>query len=90
MNSKEFLAVLANRSGLSVEDTSLSVDALVDAMTRHLCESDSLSLQGFGTFEVKKKNERVIVNPSTHQKMLVPPKLAVSFKPSLNLKERLK
>lgn len=90
MNSKEFLAVLADRTGLSVEDTSLCADALVEIMSEHLCEGDNLSLQGFGTFEVKKKNERVIVNPTSRQRMLVPPKLAVGFKPSVNLKGRLK
>ena len=52
-------------------------------------EGDSLSLSGFGVLEVKKKNERMSVNPATGIRMLVPPKLAVSFKPSPLLKERL-
>lgn len=90
MNSKEFLAVLAGKAGLSLEECSANVDSLVEIMVEHLCDGDSLSLQGFGVFEVKKKNERIIVNPSSHQKMLVPPKLAVGFKPASSLKERLK
>lgn len=90
MNSKEFLAVLADRTGLSLDEASLCSDALTEIMAGHLCENDSLSVQGFGLFEVKKKNERVIFNPATRHRMLVPPKLVVSFKPSANLKERLK
>ncbi|NDW13901.1 HU family DNA-binding protein, partial [Bacteroides sp. 214] len=31
------------------------------------------------TFSVKKKEERIIINPSTKQRMLVPPKLALIF-----------
>jgi DNA-binding protein HU-beta/integration host factor subunit alpha len=44
----------------------------------------------FGTFEVKKKMERVMVNPSTGQRMLVPPKLVLNFKPNANWKEQIK
>lgn len=90
MNSKEFLAVLANRCGLSTEETSENIASLIEAMTERLCEGDTVSVQGFGTFDVKKKNERVIVNPVSRQKMLVPPKLTLNFKPSINLKERFK
>ncbi len=40
--------------------------------------------------ETKKKMERVIVNPSTGQRMLVPPKLVLSFKPNQTWKDKLK
>ena len=43
----------------------------------------------FGNFEVKKRLERVIVNPTTGQRMLVPPKLVVAFKPSQILKAKI-
>lgn len=90
MNNKDFLELLASRTGLSVEDTSNNVNSLVEFMTERLCSGDYITAQGFGTFEVKKKNERVIVNPASHKKMLVPPKLTLNFKPSINLKERFK
>ena len=41
-------------------------------------------------FETKKKMERVIVNPSTGQRMLVPPKLVLNFKPNQTWKDKLK
>ncbi|MBF1080992.1 MAG: HU family DNA-binding protein, partial [Prevotellaceae bacterium] len=47
-------------------------------------------LSNFGTFEVKKRLERIVVNPSTQQRMLVPPKLVLSFKPVTAIKENLK
>ena len=55
-----------------------------------LDEGNSLSIKGFGNFDVKKKLERVVVNPVSKQKMLVPPKLVLSFKPSAILKDKLK
>ena len=42
------------------------------------------------TFEVKKKLERVSVNPVTKQRLLIPPKLMLTFKPSAGLKEKFK
>lgn len=90
MNSKDFLARLSERSGLSLEDTSRNLSSLVETMAEKLCEGDTISIQGFGSFEVKKRNERVIVNPVSRQKMLVPPKLTLNFKPGVPLKERLK
>jgi len=39
---------------------------------------------------VKKKMERVVVNPATKQRKLIPPKLVLAFKPSTVLKEKMK
>jgi nucleoid DNA-binding protein len=39
---------------------------------------------------VKKKLERIVVNPSTKQRMMVPPKLVLSFKPSSAVKDKFK
>ena len=59
-------------------------------MTQELQEGKTIAIQGFGTFEVKKKLERISVNPATQQRMLIPPKLVLSYKPSTNLKEKFK
>mgnify|MGYP002524456666 FL=1 len=53
-------------------------------------ELDSIAVPGFGTFEAKKKNERVVVNPSSGKRMLVPPKITLGFKVSNVLKSKLK
>ncbi len=47
---------------------------------------DPVPVVGFGTFEVKKRMERVMVNPSTGLRMLVPPKLVLNFKPAATIK----
>ena len=59
-------------------------------MTQELQEGKIIAIQGFGTFEVKKKMERISVNPSTQQRMLIPPKLVLTYKPSITLKEKFK
>ena len=90
MNNKDFIAELAQQTGFSAEDTQRFVNTIVEAMGDHFQESGSVVIPAFGTFEVKKKLERVMVNPSTGQRMLVPPKLVLNFKPNVSWKERVK
>ena len=52
--------------------------------------ANNIAIQGFGTFEVKKKLERISINPATQQRMLIPPKLVLTYKPSVTLKEKFK
>jgi DNA-binding protein HU-beta/integration host factor subunit alpha len=90
MNNKDFIAELADRTGYSVEDAQQMVDIVIETMGDHFLEDDSVLIPNFGTFEVKKKMERIMVNPSTGQRMLVPPKLVLNFKPNVGWKERVK
>ena len=65
------------------------MSSLLSDMTQELQEGNVVTIQGFGTFEVKKKAERITVNPTTKQRMLVPPKLVLAYRPSGQLKEKL-
>ncbi len=64
--------------------------AFVGSIAEKLDDDTQLAVQGFGTFEVKKKMERVVVNPANKQRKLIPPKLVLAFKPSAVLKEKMK
>lgn len=90
MNNKEFISELANRTGLVTADVQKKVYMVIDAMNNSFQEGDSVSVSNFGAFEVKKKNERVIVNPTSGQRMLVPPKLVLNFRPNIAWKEKVK
>ena len=61
MNNKEFTSELSRRLGYTVKDTSDLVTSLLSDMIRQLEEGNVISVQGFGTFEVKKKSERISV-----------------------------
>ena len=90
MNNKDFIAELAQRTGYSADETQKFVNVVVEAMGDYLQDDNSVLIPAFGTFEVKKKLERIMVNPSTGQRMLVPPKLVLNFKPIAAIKEKLK
>ncbi len=90
MNNKQFLTELSGRCQMSADSAARQVENLIGVMEKLWQDGDSVSLSGFGVLEVKKKNERVSVNPSTGVRMLVPPKLVLTYKPSSLLKEKLK
>ena len=90
MNNKEFIAELASRTGFSAKDTQTLVNNIVNAMGDAFQEDNAVLVPNFGVFETKKKMERIMVNPASGQRMLVPPKLVLYFKPNQTLKEKLK
>ena len=90
MNNKEFILRLSQRMGYTASDTQRMVTNVIDHMSDGFQEGKCIAISGFGTFEIKKKLERIIVNPSTLQRMLVPPKLVLNFKPSPTWKEKVK
>ena len=90
MNNKEFISELSRRLGYSNKDTTRLVSSLLSVMTQELQDGNTIAIQGFGSFEVKKKLERISVNPVTQQRLLIPPKLVLTYKPSISLKEKFK
>lgn len=73
-----------------MKDTSELISSLLSGMTQQLEEGNVVAIQGFGAFEVRKKAERISVSPTTKQRMLVPPKLVLTYRPSTLLKEKFK
>ena len=90
MNNKESTSELAERLGYTIKDTSELIGSLLSSMTQELEEGNVIAVQGFGSFEVKKKAERISINPASKQRMLVPPKLVLSYRPSNTLKDKFK
>lgn len=90
MNNKEFITELAERTGYTAKDTQKLAANLINAMADAFQEDNAVLVPNFGVFETKKKMERIMVNPSTGQRMLVPPKLVLNFKPNQTWKAQLK
>ncbi len=90
MNNKEFTAELSRRTDRNLKETSTLMTALVSEIAQQLGNDNQINVQGFGVFDVKKKVEHVVTNPSTRQRMLVPPKMEIKFKPSATIKDKLK
>jgi len=90
MDNKKLVETVAANLGRSTEDVSKLLEAFAGVLCSRCSEMDSVQVPGFGTFEPKKRDERVMVQPSTGKRMLVPPKVVVGFKVSNVLKTKLK
>lgn len=90
MNNKEFISELSKRTGYTQDDTQKLVNTVMEAMSDSLQDGNPVSISGFGAFELKKRLERIITNPATGQRMLVPPKIVLNFRPVASVKNRLK
>lgn len=90
MRNKEFIRAVQQESKLDEEKTAMLVRTTVASINKMLAEGDTLSIQGFGTFELKKKAERLSVNPSTGKRFMIPPKLVPVFRPGSSLKNKVK
>lgn len=88
MNNKDFVSELSRRLGYSQKDSATLLGALVSEISSQLEDDHIVAVQDFGNFEVRKKLERVVISPATQQRMLVPPRLVVAFKPSTQLKDK--
>ncbi len=90
MNNKEFITALANRVGRSQDETQKLVKTALQAMGDNFESGEPVLVSGFGSFDVKKRLERIMTNPATGLRMLVPPKLVLNFRATASVKEKLK
>lgn len=88
MNNKEFINELSKQTDQPVGTTTKLINDTLRLLEEHFQQDDTISISSFGTFEVKKKMERISVNPTTGKRYLIPPKLVLGFKQSNVLKEK--
>lgn len=87
MNNKEYIAELSRHTGFSQDATQRMVRCVVECMSQKFDEGVGISIANFGIFEIKKRMERIVVNPSNGQRMLVPPKIVVAFKAETSVRK---
>lgn len=90
MDTKALTDILSKSLSLSKQQVLEMCEAMTASIQRHATEMDSVSVPGFGSFEPQKRMERVMAVPSTGKRLLIPPKIILTFKPSGVLKSRLR
>jgi DNA-binding protein HU-beta len=90
MNNTELTTILSQKLQLSKTEVGQRMDNITAIITSELLKNNAVSFGNLGTMEVKKRNERISVNPLSGKRMLVPPKLLVGFKASNTIKDKLK
>lgn len=87
MNKTELIAAVAEKAELSKKDAEAAITATFEAITEALQQEEKVQLVGFGSFEVKKRAERMGRNPQTKEAIPIPASKAPVFKAGKALKD---
>ncbi|HJT36515.1 MAG TPA: HU family DNA-binding protein [Pirellulales bacterium] len=90
MTKKEIVKTISDEIGLTQLKTKEIVQKTFDAIVETLVEEKRIELRNFGVFEVKKRAARKARNPRTGDKVYVPEKYVVTFKPGKEMEERVR
>src|SRR5437667_3970042 len=90
VTKKEIVRQISERIGLTQLKTKDIVQQTFDAIVDTLLEVGRIELRNFGVFEVKQRKARKARNPRTGDKVDVPPKNVVTFKPGKEMEQRVR
>ena len=92
MTKKEIVKDIADLLGLTQLKTKEIVQLTFDAIIETLVSNPDhrIELRNFGVFEVKRRAARKARNPRTGDKVYVPEKFVVTFKPGKEMEERVR
>lgn len=90
MTKKEIVKAISEEIGLTQLKTKEIVQKTFDAIVETLVRDGRIELRNFGVFEVKKRAARKARNPRTGDKVFVPGKFVVTFKPGKEMEEKVR
>jgi DNA-binding protein HU-beta len=90
MQKTEFIREVSTRTGMSQKDTKKMIDTALDVIAEALAAGRKVTLTGFGTFEVRERQQREGVNPQTREKITIPATRTPGFSASSTLKDQVK
>jgi nucleoid DNA-binding protein len=90
VTKKEIVKQISDRIQLTQLKTKEIVQLTFDAIVDTLLEVGRIELRNFGVFEVKQRKARKARNPRTGDRVDVPPKFVVTFKPGKEMEERVR
>ncbi|MBO6002141.1 MAG: HU family DNA-binding protein [Mailhella sp.] len=90
MTKADFVAKIAENSGISKSAADASLKAFIASLQDVLAAEGKLVLPGFGTFSVEERAARQGRNPQTGEAIAIPASKSVKFKAGAKLREAVK
>ncbi|AXA34239.1 MULTISPECIES: HU family DNA-binding protein [Francisella] len=87
MNKSELVSAIAKEADVTKEVAAKTLDATIASVTKALKNNDSVTLVGFGTFQVKERSARDGRNPKTGETIKIKASTVPSFKAGKGLKD---
>ncbi len=85
MNKSELIDAMAAESGISKAAAKKALDAFMGSVSNTLTKGGRVSLVGFGSFSVSRREARDGRNPQTGKTIKIPAKNVVKFKAGADL-----
>ena len=89
MTKKEIVKTISEECGLTQLKTKEIVQRTFEAIIETLVSEGRIELRNFGVFEVKKRAARKARNPRSGERVDVPEKYVVTFKPGKEMEEKV-
>jgi integration host factor subunit beta len=90
MTKRDIANAVAAKTGVPAFQAKEIVQKTMDAIVATLIAEHRIELRGFGVLEVKKRAARNARNPRNGEKIFVPERLVVTFKPSVEMNVRVR
>jgi integration host factor subunit beta len=90
VTKKEIVRTISEDIGLTQLQTKDIVQKTFNAIIEALISEGRVELRNFGVFEIKRRASRKARNPRTNEKVWVPEKFVVTFKPGKEMEDRAK
>ena len=87
MSKTELVNFIAEETGWTKADSSRALEAFMSAVAETLQKGEKITLTGFGTFGVSRREAREGRNPKTGLPVKIAARNSVSFKAGSKLKE---
>lgn len=90
MNKSEFAQKISYQTGVTQKEAMDQVNLMIDIMTDQLMQRGEIKLRGFGTFQAKKRSEKMMTNPQTMERIKIPERYVPVFIPGSVLRNAVK
>jgi DNA-binding protein HU-beta len=89
VNKADLIEKVAGEMDIAKTEATKAVDVVLDSITNSLKNGNDVAITGFGTFKVKRREERKGRNPKTGEEITIKAANAASFKAGKGLKEAI-
>ncbi len=90
MTKNELIISVSALADMPCEAAHKAVNATFDAIIEALGKGDEVAVQGFGTFQTRRREEHKAINPQTGEAITVPAYTAAVFKPGKRMRQAVK
>jgi DNA-binding protein HU-beta/integration host factor subunit beta len=89
VTKKEMARAIAGETGLTQLQVLEVIQRVFDGITETLVREGRIELRNFGVFEARQRKPRKARNPRTGERVKVPAKRVVTFKPGREMGQRV-